>query len=66
MTLVVAGGASAIKGVALQSSIEPSLPALSIDAVQMERVIANLLGNAIKFTPAGRVRLSARRQRERW
>jgi signal transduction histidine kinase len=63
--LVVAGSASAIKGVALQSSIEPSLPALSIDAVQMERVIANLLGNAIKFTPAGgRVRLSARRQRE--
>jgi signal transduction histidine kinase len=63
--LVVAGSASAIKGVALQSSIEPSLPALSIDAVQMERVIANLLGNAIKFTPAGgRVRLSVRRQRE--
>jgi signal transduction histidine kinase len=63
--LVVAGSASAIKGVALQSSIDPSLPSVSIDAVQMERVIANLLGNAIKFTPAGgRVRLSARRQRE--
>jgi len=61
--LIVAGSASEIKGVALQASVEPGLPAFALDAVQMERVIANLLGNAIKFTPAGgRVRLGARRQ----
>lgn len=62
--LVVARSASAIKGVALQAAVEPDLPLLVLDTVQMERVIANLLGNAIKFTPAGgRVRLSAQRQR---
>ncbi|HSP99067.1 MAG TPA: ATP-binding protein [Candidatus Dormibacteraeota bacterium] len=62
--LVVARSASAIKGVALQAQVDPDLPLLVLDTVQMERVIANLLGNAIKFTPAGgRVRLNARRQR---
>ena len=62
--LVVARSASAIKGVALQARVEPDLPLLVLDTVQMERVIANLLGNAIKFTPAGgRVRLDAHRQR---
>jgi signal transduction histidine kinase len=63
--LVVAGSASEIKGIALQAQIDPGLPAIAIDTVQMERVISNLLGNAIKFTPAGgRVRLAVRRQRD--
>jgi signal transduction histidine kinase len=63
--LVVAASASEIKGVALQVSVEPGLPSVGIDTVQMERVVANLLGNAIKFTPAGgRVRLTTRRQRD--
>jgi signal transduction histidine kinase len=62
--LVIARSASEIKGVALQAQMEPGLPALVIDTVQMERVIANLVGNAIKFTPAGGcVRLAVRRQR---
>ncbi|MDX2169727.1 MAG: ATP-binding protein [Deltaproteobacteria bacterium] len=59
--LVIARSASDIKGVALQVTVEQGLPMLTIDTVQIARVIANLLGNAIKFTPAGgRVRLTVR------
>jgi signal transduction histidine kinase len=61
--LVIARSASDIKGVALQVSVENGLPSLVMDTVQIARVIANLLGNAIKFTPAGgRVRLHVRAQ----
>ncbi len=60
--LVVARSASAIKGTRLQALVDPTLPPMMIDTVQMERVIANLLGNAIKFTPSGgRVELAVRR-----
>lgn len=60
--LVVARSASAIKGTTLQAQVDPTIPAMLIDTVQMERVIANLLGNAIKFTPSGgRVQLTVRR-----
>jgi signal transduction histidine kinase len=63
--LVVAACASEIKGVTLDSHVEPGLPLISIDPAQIERVIANLLGNAIKFTPSGgAVRLTARTVRD--
>lgn len=59
--LVVARSASAIKQVSLQATVDGVLPPLFVDPVQIERVLANLLGNAIKFTPAGRtVDLTAR------
>ncbi|MGD9765544.1 MAG: sensor histidine kinase [Candidatus Binatia bacterium] len=63
--LVIARSASALKGIALEASVPPGLPRLALDRVQVERLIANLLGNAIKFTPGGgRVCLKVRRLRE--
>jgi len=61
--LLLARSASDLKGVSLRCAVEPGLPLLSVDAAQLERVISNLLGNAIKFTPGGgSVSLSVHRQ----
>jgi signal transduction histidine kinase len=60
--LLLVHSASELKGIVLQCAVDPDLPDVDIDAVQMERVISNLVGNAIKFTPSGgAVLLSARR-----
>jgi signal transduction histidine kinase len=51
--LLLARSASELKGVALRCSMDEDLPPLSVDIVQIERVISNLLDNAIKYTPSG-------------
>ena len=64
----IAGGAvrgvaavAGLKGVALDLSVEPSLPTVEVDADRIAQVLTNLLANAIRHTPAGgRVTLSAR------
>ena len=37
----------------LQMRLPPGLPLLNLDAALMERVLCNLLENAVKYTPAG-------------
>jgi signal transduction histidine kinase len=61
--LDLARSASQLKAISVYSDIEPNLPQLLIDPVQTERVISNLLGNAIKFTPKGGIVTLALRRR---
>lgn len=54
---------AAEKRITLLSQIAPDLPCLRGDEEKLRRVLVNLLGNAIKFTPTGgEVTLSAHRE----
>jgi PAS domain S-box-containing protein len=49
------------KGIALRTEVDPAVPAtVSGDAAKVQQVLANLAGNAVKFTQVGSVTLSAR------
>ncbi|MEO4048010.1 ATP-binding protein [Pseudomonas sp. CAU 1711] len=51
--------------IALRLELQEPLPRLQADRLQLERVLDNLLGNALRHTPAGgHIRLQARRQGE--
>jgi signal transduction histidine kinase len=41
------------KGLVTQATFEPGLPAVLADREHMERVLSNLIANAVKFTPFG-------------
>jgi CheY-like chemotaxis protein len=54
---------AADKGIALDVELAPDLPAWMVgDELRVRQVLVNLLNNAIKFTPAGSVRLHAHRR----
>ncbi|MGH7473390.1 MAG: histidine kinase dimerization/phospho-acceptor domain-containing protein, partial [Candidatus Methylomirabilales bacterium] len=55
--------AASKKGITLRLEIPPDLPAALADRDRLQQILINLVDNAIKFTPAGQVTLSARVQR---
>jgi signal transduction histidine kinase len=48
------------KELALENDIDGSLPAISADENRIQQILYNLIGNAIKFTEKGHVRVSAK------
>jgi two-component system sensor histidine kinase BaeS len=49
--------------VGLSLEVEPDLPRIEVDTDRMAQVFANLISNALRYTPAGgQIRLGARRQ----
>lgn len=57
---------AANKQIELIKALEPPLPRIQADVVQLDRVLDNLLHNAIRHTASGgRIRLHARRHAER-
>ncbi|MEI6314592.1 MAG: PAS domain S-box protein, partial [Syntrophus sp. (in: bacteria)] len=59
------GAQAAEKGIELHAAIEPELPAaLRGDPLRLTQVINNLMGNAVKFTEAGDIQLTAKGRRQ--
>lgn len=53
-------------GTEIELELHPPLPRMNLDRLQIERVLDNLVGNAIRHSPnGGRIRLQARRHGER-
>ena len=59
----VVGEAADRKGLALTTFVDPEIPkSVILDGRRLRQVLLNLLGNAIKFTEAGEVRLTISRE----
>ncbi len=54
------------RGIEIELELQPPLPQVQLDRLQIERVLDNLVGNAIRHSPdGGRICLQARRHGER-
>lgn len=47
------------KNVELMNEVEPQLPKIYCDELRLQQILQNLIGNAVKFTQAGRISVSA-------
>ncbi len=51
------------KQIAFRTDIAPDIPAgLMLDQIRMRQILVNLVGNAVKFTDKGHIRLSVQKQ----
>ena len=56
--------AASAKGLALDLSLAPDVPTwVEGDGLRLQQILTNLIGNAIKFTPQGRVDVSVNRDK---
>ncbi len=60
VVLTVSQPLAQTKNLQLISSIQPDIPAVDADENRVQQILYNLISNAIKFTDAGQVEVSAR------
>jgi signal transduction histidine kinase len=52
--------AAAQKGLELAIDVQPGLPQVRVEPETTKKILANIIGNAVKFTEAGRITIAAR------
>jgi signal transduction histidine kinase len=48
------------RGLEVRWNVEPDLPSMTTDALKLEEILQNLIGNAFKFTPRGSIEVRVR------